>query len=139
MREGAPKDLMWIRPDGEEMTERDWQNAENTTLGALVNGDATDDTDERGRPIRDDTMLLLTNAGDAGVRFTLPQIAATGRWAELIDTSRETLRAIDTRLGRARAAFAHAAAVWGGAAAGGGRPIAGSIVAEVRGTVTDER
>jgi isoamylase len=139
VREGAPKDLMWIRPDGEEMTERDWQNQRNTTLGALVNGDATDDTDERGRPIRDDTMLLLTNAGDSDVRFTLPQIAATGRWGELIDTSRETLRAIDTgwvelaphslmllRFGAERRLVVDV-------------PSRGSIVAEVLGTVTDER
>ena len=96
VKEGAPKDLMWIRPDGQEMTEQDWQNAKNKTLGALVNGDATDDTDERGRPIRDDTMLLLTNAGHEAVRFTLPAIASEGRWAELIDTREDQLRMIES-------------------------------------------
>ena len=95
VKEGAPKDLMWVRPDGSEMTEQDWQHAPNKVLGALVNGDATDDTDERGRPIRDDTMLLLTNACDEEVRFTLPVISHEGRWAELVDTSRSHLRMID--------------------------------------------
>jgi isoamylase len=94
VKEGAPKDLMWIRPDGQEMTERDWQSAESRAIGMLINGDATDDTDERGRPIRDDTMLLLTNSGDADVRFTLPQIAPEGMWAELVETKTDELRMI---------------------------------------------
>jgi isoamylase len=94
VKEGA-KDLMWIRPDGQEMTEGDWGNAGNKALGALLNGEATDDTDERGRTVRDETMLLLTNASEQEVRFTLPQIAAGGRWAELIDTTRHRLRMID--------------------------------------------
>jgi isoamylase len=95
VREGAPKDLMWVRADGQEITERDWQNPQNKALGTLVNGDATDDTDERGRPIRDDTMLLLTNASDEEVRFTLPRIAHEGRWAELVDTHAAHLRMIE--------------------------------------------
>jgi isoamylase len=95
VREGAPKDLMWLRPDGQEMTDQDWRNAGNKVLGALVNGDATDDTDERGRPIRDDTMLLLTNASDDEVRFTLPRLGHEGRWAELVDTDAGHLRMID--------------------------------------------
>ena len=41
LKEGAPKDLMWVRPDGQEMTEQDWQNSHGRVLGALVNGDAT--------------------------------------------------------------------------------------------------
>jgi glycogen operon protein len=95
VKEGAPKDLMWIRSDGREMTEQDWQNGGIKTLGALVNGEATDDTDERGRPIRDDTMLLLTNARDEEVRFELPEIASEGRWAELVDTRGERSRMIE--------------------------------------------
>jgi glycogen operon protein len=77
------------------MTEQDWQSGHNKVLGALVNGDATDDTDERGRPIRDDTMLLLTNASEEDVRFSLPTIAHEGRWAELVDTSAGHLRMIE--------------------------------------------
>jgi isoamylase len=96
VKEGAPKDLMWIRSDGQEMTEQDWQNGGIKTLGALVNGDATDDTDERGRPIRDDTMLLLANARDEEVPFELPQVAGEGRWAELLDTRGERLRMIES-------------------------------------------
>jgi len=95
VKDGAPKDLMWIRPDGQAMTDHDWRNPRNKALGALINGEATDDTDERGRPIHDDTMMLLTNAGDAEVKFTLPQIAPDRRWAELVDTREEHLMVIE--------------------------------------------
>ena len=95
VKDGAPKDLMWIRSDGQEMTDHDWGNPRNKALGALINGEATDDTDERGRPIHDDTMMLLTNAGDDEVKFTLPQIAPDRRWAELVDTREEHLLVID--------------------------------------------
>ncbi|MGH3923629.1 MAG: glycogen debranching protein GlgX, partial [Pseudonocardiaceae bacterium] len=87
--EGGPKDLMWVRTDGQEMTEQDWQNGGTKALGMLINGQATDDSDERGRPIRDDTMQLLTNASDNEVKFVLPAVAAEGMWAELIDTRRD--------------------------------------------------
>jgi isoamylase len=93
--EGGPKDLMWIRADGKEMAEQDWQNGGNKALGMLINGDATDDSDERGRPIRDDTMLLLANSSPNEVKFVLPKVASEGIWAELIDTRRDELRIID--------------------------------------------
>ena len=40
-------------------------------------------------------MLLITNASETDVRFTLPSLAHEGRWAELVDTSAGHLRMID--------------------------------------------
>ena len=48
---GGPKDLSWLRPDGKEMTHEDWHDAESHAIGMLIYGDATDETDDRGRPI----------------------------------------------------------------------------------------
>jgi isoamylase len=76
------KDLTWLRADGAEMTEEDWKKADACSLGMLVNGEATDETDDKGRPIKGDTMLLLVNASDADVDFTMP----AGRWSAIIDT-----------------------------------------------------
>jgi glycogen operon protein len=56
---GGRKDVMWVRTDGEEMTEGDWSDPENRVLGMLIPGRATDERDERGRRIRGDTVLLL--------------------------------------------------------------------------------
>jgi glycogen operon protein len=93
---GGPKDLCWIRPDGEEMTEGDWHNAGNHTLGMLIYGDATDETDDRGRPIKGDTLLLIVNAGDHQVTFHMPKIEGDGIWAELIDAAHRELHVVRT-------------------------------------------
>ena len=34
----ATKDVTWIRPDGEEMTDEDWADPENRTIGLLLSG-----------------------------------------------------------------------------------------------------
>ena len=95
------KDLTWLRPDGQEMQEQDWNFTEARALGMLIHGEATDETDDRGRPIHGDTMLLLVNAADQEVRFTLPVAGAhdaeqtggrresRGMWSELVNTERD--------------------------------------------------
>ncbi len=82
------KDLTWIRPDGEEMTDDDWADPENRTLGMLLYGRAADEVDPRGRRVRGDTLLLLLNAGPRARSYTLPKVAEPGRWEELLNTAR---------------------------------------------------
>jgi glycogen operon protein len=52
-----------------------------------LNGDAIDEVDERGARIVGNTLLLLLNADDRPIAFTLPQTAAEERWETLMDTS----------------------------------------------------
>ena len=85
----AGKDVMWVRADGQEMQEGDWSNPENRVLGMLIHGEATDETDDRGRPVCGDTMLLMLNAGEQDVRFTLPGMPDKGMWVELMETAYE--------------------------------------------------
>jgi len=86
------EDLTWLRADGTEMAEADWKTAAAHALGMLINGDATDETDDKGEPIKGDTMLLLVNASDAQIDYALPN---HGGWSALIDTSREPLQPTD--------------------------------------------
>ncbi len=86
------RDVMWIRPDGREMEQGDWENGNNHVLGMLISGEATDERDERGRPIRGDTLLLVVNGGDSAAKFTLPTLEAIGFWMELLDTTHEERR-----------------------------------------------
>ncbi|HWZ89604.1 MAG TPA: hypothetical protein VNW92_12160, partial [Polyangiaceae bacterium] len=94
------KDVMWLRSDGAEMTIEDWGTARNHLLGMLIPGDASDDVDERGRPNRGQTLLLLLNASNRARHFTMPAIpgagpaptAASGHWQEVINTAQQTHR-----------------------------------------------
>jgi glycogen operon protein len=83
------KDVTWLRPDGDEMTEPDWQSPNLFALGMLVHGDASDEVDERGRPNRGATLLLVLNGGDRARRFRLPQLPQPGGWRERVNTADE--------------------------------------------------
>jgi glycogen operon protein len=96
------KDLAWLRPDGREMTEGDWRDGSRRVLGMLISGEAADETDDRGRPVKGDTMLLWLNGGFEPVTCALPVVAdaasnaapagapggaGAGTWVTLLDTA----------------------------------------------------
>jgi isoamylase len=82
------KDITWVRPDGEEMTDADWSDADNHILGMLISGQATDEVNERGRPVHGDTLLLLLNGGLRSRRFVLPSVQEPGQWHEVLNSAR---------------------------------------------------
>jgi glycogen operon protein len=82
------KDIAWIRPDGQEMTDEDWADQGNHVLGMMIPGEATDEVNERGRPIFGDTLLLLLNGGARSRYFELPRLEQAGIWHEVLNTAR---------------------------------------------------
>jgi glycogen operon protein len=84
------KEVTWLRPDGTEFTDQDWHRGAGHVLGMLINGEATDETDDRGRPVRGDTMFLLLNGGGGDVEFDLPTVPGEGGWLCLVDTAAES-------------------------------------------------
>ena len=80
------KDLSWFRPDGKEMTEEEWTNGFTRCLGLRLAGDAIEEVDKAGNPIRDDTFLLLLNAHHEPIEFVLPAHRARLRWNLVLDT-----------------------------------------------------
>ena len=90
------KDLTWLRPDGEEMSLGEWDNPNNHTVGMLIHGNATDETDDRGRPIKGDTMILIVNGGDQPVTYKLPHIDGEGMWLEVVDTAKDETHALSS-------------------------------------------
>ncbi|MFN8506641.1 MAG: glycogen debranching protein GlgX [Dehalococcoidia bacterium] len=82
------KDISWLRPDGGEMTEGDWQDGERRTIGMWLAGSAADLTDEEGTPVRDDNLLILMNAHHEACDFVLPAAAGRrGTWSLALDTA----------------------------------------------------
>ena len=86
------KDILWLRPDGGEMSDEQWNQEHARTLGVFLSGSAVDEVDERGQPTVDENFLLLMNAHHEPVPFLLPTAASEMRWLALIDTSCETTR-----------------------------------------------
>lgn len=65
------KDIQWIQPNGEEMTEEAW-NSNINVIGVLLSGEAMDEVDEQGERIQDDTFILLLNAFHEPIPFHIP-------------------------------------------------------------------
>ncbi|MEV4006235.1 glycogen debranching protein GlgX [Actinomadura sp. NPDC049753] len=84
---GAAADIAWLTPAGESMTDQDWNVGFAKSLGVFLNGDAITEPDPRGRRVRDDSFLLLINAGSEPVEFTLPGAEYGERWEFALDTA----------------------------------------------------
>jgi glycogen operon protein len=91
---GEGKDLTWLGPAGQEMTEEQWSDGSNHVLGMLIRAEASDDIDERGRTPRGSAILLLLNGGARSRTFTLPPVERPGVWTQLLDTAHPTPRAV---------------------------------------------
>lgn len=83
---GAPsrsgvKDVTWLHVQGCEMTQGDWQDVEQRTLGIWF----AKRSNSAGR------LLLLLNASDVAQEFHLPTTPGQGSWSCLFDTAREEL------------------------------------------------
>ncbi|MBI3804923.1 MAG: glycogen debranching protein GlgX [Nitrospirae bacterium] len=67
------KDIAWFRPDGEEMTDNEWNSAFVKVVGLRLVGEKMDEPDEEGNPIHDDSFLILMNAHHEPIQFILPK------------------------------------------------------------------
>ena len=81
------KDVTWIRSDGLEMTEEDWEDPDLHSIGMLLLGLATDEIDVRGRSYAGDSLLVLLNAGTRSRSCALPQMELAGIWVEVLNTA----------------------------------------------------
>jgi isoamylase len=79
-----PENTAWLSPDGRQMTHEDWRLPFGRCVGVLMVGQRLAERDERGAPVMDDDLLLLLNAHNDAVHFTLPK----GAWSVLLDTGR---------------------------------------------------
>jgi len=86
-RRSGAADVLWLRADGVELADADWNNHDQAALAMLLDGAAIQEPDARGEPIVGDSLLALFNGSDREVEFTLPAGSADARWARLLDTA----------------------------------------------------
>jgi glycogen operon protein len=82
----GPGDIVWLTPAGKEVTDNDWHAPGAKSLAVFLNGEAISEPDPRGERITDDRFLLLFNAADVAVSFTLPGTRFGREWEMMIDT-----------------------------------------------------
>jgi isoamylase len=98
IRSSGVKDLTWFRPDGQEMSDEDWQEEYCRCLGLRLAGDAIEEVDQQGNRIVDDTFLLLLNAHHEPLPFSLPGAPKNAAGWELVLDTRETAASQEKRL-----------------------------------------
>lgn len=80
------KDIHWLEPSGDEMSDEAWDADFVRSLGVRLNGNAIQETDEQGRTLVGNTLLLLFNADANEVAFALPSLDEGQCWVLEFDT-----------------------------------------------------
>jgi isoamylase len=81
---GQLKDIIWLQPNGEEMTEEVWGKSYARAVGMVLAGNAMDEPNEHGERIADDTLLIMLNANAHPLPFKVPHAAET--WEVVLHT-----------------------------------------------------
>ncbi|WP_435018840.1 glycogen debranching protein GlgX [Tundrisphaera sp. TA3] len=81
------KDITWLAPSGEEMDEAGWNAGFVKCVGIRLAGDRIDEVDEEGDRIVGETLVILLNAHDEAIDFTLPAPDDSRHWEMLFDTA----------------------------------------------------
>ncbi len=84
------RDLLWYATDGSEMDDEQWSNDWVRSFGLQLTGGTLDVHDEEGKPIHDETLLMLFNAHSEPVTFSLPAAPIEVRSGEIVAAPPET-------------------------------------------------
>ena len=95
-------DIVWLTPEGREMSDEEWRHAYARCLGMFLAGSAINEHDRRGQPIQDANFLLLLNAYEGEIPFTIPASRSRKAWEVQVDTFFELGKRCDGRTFRAR-------------------------------------
>jgi isoamylase len=83
-------DLLWFNAHGTPASSEDWQRPDEKAIAMVLAGRGIDDTDEFGRPLVDDNLLLVLNARGEDIEFALPNLDAVREpWQLLMDTAND--------------------------------------------------
>jgi glycogen operon protein len=80
-------DLVWFRPDGQEMAETDWFDEGRRTLGMFIDGSNCLSRTRDGELVSDDSWLMLMHAGAEAISVTLPHERYGPSYEPFLDTT----------------------------------------------------
>ncbi|MBW3662866.1 MAG: glycogen debranching protein GlgX [Actinobacteria bacterium] len=81
------EDIAWFTPEGEQMSDDDWNHARARSMQVFLSGESMARPDRRGQRITDDSFLILFNAHPEAVTFTIPDGTWAKSWELMLDTS----------------------------------------------------
>jgi isoamylase len=90
VRRGAGEplpDIAWFTPDAREMSEEDWEAGFGKSVAVYLNGEGISDRNSRGERVTDDSFVMIFNAHDGSIDFTLPPSDYGAKWEVVLDTA----------------------------------------------------
>jgi isoamylase len=87
IRGSQVEDLAWFRPDGEPMTDEEWDEGWARAIGMRLGGKALTEVDAEGNRLVDSDLFLLLNGHYEPVTFCLPPDPAGDTWTVVVDTA----------------------------------------------------
>jgi glycogen operon protein len=93
------KEIIWLTPQGLEMTETEWNQHFARCLGVYLAGAAIERRDRHGQPVKDNNFLLLFNAHHEMIPFKLPSFLSEKAWWSMLDTARAEEPFAQNRIG----------------------------------------
>jgi isoamylase len=97
IRGAAVKDIVWLTPDGDEMTDEEWTQSFARCLGMFLAGREMGEDDDQGRPLIDDDFILLLNSHHEPIPFIIPPLPLPSSWQVVVDTSHADWQSVGER------------------------------------------
>jgi len=100
IRNSVVRDIAWYGADGNEMPEEAWSSPWTRSLALMLNGKTLEISDAEGKPIKDDSFLLLTNAYHEGVEFVLPPPPNGSGWRLIMNSEKNDAPFTSSEIGK---------------------------------------
>lgn len=85
------EDIAWFKPDGQDMSEEDWNNGFAKSLAVYMNGKAIRTPGIHGEKIVDNNFYIIFNAYHGDLTFKLPGKKYGDNWVKEIDTDNDKI------------------------------------------------
>jgi isoamylase len=81
------EDIAWFLPDGNEMSEENWNNDFAKSLAVYLNGHGLRTVDSEGNKIIDNSFYIIFNAYHDSIEYRLPPRKYGSKWVRALDTA----------------------------------------------------
>jgi isoamylase len=81
------EDIAWFLPEGDELTEENWNNDFAKSLAVYMNGQGLRSVDNKGNKIVDKNFYVIFNAYHESLDYKLPSKKYASSWVKVIDTT----------------------------------------------------
>jgi isoamylase len=81
------EDIAWFLPEGDEMSDENWNHDFAKSLGLFLNGLGLHHEGPQGEAIVDDHFYLIFNAHDGPLDYVVPDKLRGGKWRKVLDTA----------------------------------------------------